>query len=501
MTLRDWRDAEGETSLTADVVIVGTGPGGAAMARVLSQGGLKVVMLEEGPSTPRFKPNQSHTMRYHMQEDGAMVAQGTGFMPIAAGRGVGGGSLVNSAISFRTPAPVLDGWASVLGGDDGFSRASLEPTYDEISEIIGVGYTPEDISGENNRIIVRGAKALGLPGGIIPRNAPACVGCSLCNYGCPSGGKASVDRNLIVQARDAGTIVQGDVKITEILIENDRAVGVRGGVFETDTRERKGTITVRAAKVVLSAGAVGTPRLLHYSGVAARLGERVGKGLHVHPGNAVIGLCDHEVHMWRGATQGAYFDLPDHPGILPHTFNAPPGVVLVLMGKVGQEAKEAHQLLNRLCGAVVMVSDHGEGTVGATSEGRAQLTYNFDLGDVDRIKIGMVETAKVLMAGGAKKVFGIVHGVGWHDSPESFEKALASRTIDDFSLYASHPMATCRMGADPKTSVIGPRGQTHGLPGLYISDASIFPTSLGVNPQLTTMTMSTVLGRRILADG
>src|SRR6478735_573992 len=110
MPLRSWQDAQGDTTLEADVAIVGTGPGGAAAGRVLAQAGLRVVMLEEGPSRPMFRPNLAHTQRYHMQESGAMVARGGQFIPIAAGRGVGGGSLINSAICFRTPDHVLEKW-------------------------------------------------------------------------------------------------------------------------------------------------------------------------------------------------------------------------------------------------------------------------------------------------------------------------------------------------------------------------------------------------------
>ena len=101
--------------LTADVVIVGTGPGGAAAARVLAEGGLKVVLLEEGPSSSQFKPNQANTMRYHMQEGGMIVAQGSALLSIAAGRGVGGGTLINcSALSFQPSDDVLDEWGRVL---------------------------------------------------------------------------------------------------------------------------------------------------------------------------------------------------------------------------------------------------------------------------------------------------------------------------------------------------------------------------------------------------
>lgn len=500
MTLRDFTAARGSTTLEADAVVVGSGPGGAAMARALAEGGLRVVVLEEGPARPRFRPNMAHTSRYHMQEGGAMVARSSdAIMPIAAGRGVGGGSLVNSAICFRTPDAVLDSWTEQLGGDDRYSPAQLGPVFDEIEALIQVGVTPDAIAGENNRIIVRGAAALDLPGGLIRRNTPHCNGCGICNFGCPVGGKASVDRNLLPIARAHGAIVQADVKVDQILITDDRAAGVSGTVHDTDTREPVGRLTVHAPRVVVCCGGVGTPRLLHHAGLAQRLGPAVGRGLHVHPGNAVLGWCEHSVQMWSGATQGAYFEDPALPGVLPHTLNAPPAALLVLLGSVGPQAKADLHELHHYCGCVVMISDKGEGSVGATRDGRASISYRFDPGDVERIKAGMVATARVLLAGGASRVLGPVHGLGVHEDADSFAEALASRTIHDFALYASHPMASCRMGLDPQTSVIGPSGEAHQLPGLFLADSSIFPTSLGVNPQLTTMTVATVLGRRLAA--
>lgn len=493
-------ELQGDRTVTADVVIVGTGPGGASAARVLAESGASVILVEEGPARPRFRANQAHANRYHYQEGGAMVATGSAYMPIAAGRGVGGGSLVNSALAFRAPDYVLEDWSSRLE-DDRFTPENAALVYDEVEAIIGVGITRAEIGGENNALIVRGCEALGFEGGWAPRNTPGCVGCSLCNVGCPSGGKGSMDRNQIPMAEALGAQVYAETRVDQILVEGGRAVGVSGVVRDMDTLEPVGRLTVRADKVILSAGAIGTPRLLHQSGIARTLGPAVGKGLHVHPGNAVLGLCDHEVHLWRGATQGAYFHVPDLPGVLPHTFASPPEVVLLTLTQAGIPAKEAMGMLSRICGVIVLVSDHGDGSVGATAEGKADIRYYFNDDDVQRTKAGLVASARVLLAGGAKKLFAPVNGVGMCDTVEELERKLGPTTLDDFTLYSAHPMATCRMGLDPETSVISPTGESHGLPGLYLADSSAFPTSLGVNPQLTTMMTATVLARGIAARG
>ncbi|NOY27669.1 MAG: GMC family oxidoreductase [Oligoflexia bacterium] len=458
-----------------------------------------MVLLEEGPAASRFRPNQAHTARYHMQEGGGMVATGNGLLPIAAGRGVGGGTLINSALSFRAPETVLDSWAAALQDED-WSAAAIAPLYDEISTLIGVRRMWESVAGRNNQLIAAGAAQLGLPGGLAPRNTPGCMGCGECNFGCPIHGKASTNLTLLPIAWQHGARIQADTRAVEVLVEGGRAAGVRGLAHHPDTGEFVGEVRVRAPKVVLAAGAIGTPRLLWHQGLARSLGP-VGDGLHVHPGNAVLGLHDDEIYLWNGATQGAYFTHPDLPGVLPHAFTAPPEACLAAIGAVGRDLADGLAKLPHLCGCVVMVSDHGTGRVRATRDGRASLRYNFEDADLERTKRGMVETARVLFTAGVRQVIGIVHDIGWHNSVESFEAALSDRAVDDFTLYAAHPMSTCRMGLDPDTSVVDASGQTHRLPGLFVCDASVFPTSLGVNPQLTIMAGGTRLGQRIAQAG
>ena len=490
---RGFDDVGDGWNVETDVVVVGTGPGGAAAGHALAEAGHRVVFLEEGPPQNRFASHYADAMRFHMQEAGGMVATGSALVGVAAGRGVGGGTLVNSAICWRAPDAILDTWGEQLDAEH-LNAKSIGKRYTELETLLGVAETPDGIAGENNRLIVRGVKALGYEGGFMRRNTPGCIGAGVCYFGCPVLGKNGVNHNLLPRAVGAGARIQADTKVVDVIVENNRAVGVRGYTYHPETRALGGEVVVRAKHVVLSAGAVGTPRLLHTCGLADRMGP-VGEGLHVHPGSAVLGICDHDVLMWKGATQGAYYHPPDLPGVLPHTFSASPDVCLTALAGAGWRGKSGFEMLPKLCGLIVMVSDKGQGRVGAHSDGRAKISYRFDDDDVGRIKNGMVDAAKVLLAGGAKQVFAPVHNTGVADSADALATMLEPAHIRDFMLYAAHPMSTCRMGTDPNTSVVDANGESHAVEGLSIADASVFPTSLGVNPQLTVMALANQIGR------
>jgi choline dehydrogenase-like flavoprotein len=491
----------GEHRLKADVVVVGAGAGGAACASELAKAGWSVVILEEGHRyEPRqFPANYGWAVNHIYADKGSRYVEADTFYPMPGGKGVGGSTLINSAICYRAPDVILNRWADRYGLE-ALRPEVLAPIYSYVEEVIGVTEMHPLQARANNLFVKRGAEKLGLDGHFIHRNAPGCVGCGICQLGCPSGGKGSVDRNFIPMAEEQGAIVCADCRVEKILLEGGRAAGVRAAVRNIETNERVGTLHVDAKHVVLAAGTVGTPMILLSQKLANRSGE-VGKNLSIHPSTGTYGFVPDAINSWDGVPQAYAIHLDKERGILLQTYNAPPEVFFTSQPWTGVDGMKKLRMMKNLamCGGLISDKGHGEVTIGF--HGKAKIRY--ELQDEDRKKLieALRGIVRVLFAAGATEVFpGVGNGTNWVTD----EAAALAQLHDDVAeremhLYASHPMGTCRMGSEPKKSVVAPTGQTHDIPGLFVADASLMPSSLGVNPQMTVMALGITVARAMIA--
>jgi len=485
------------STLDVDVVIVGSGAGGAAAAWRLSAEGHSVLVLEEGGhyTEADFSHDQGVAWRQLYADDGQRVMSGNLYIPVAGGRCLGGSTVVNSGICFRIPDWRFEEWKTERDLD--FGLEDLGPWLDRTERFIHVTPADRRVTGENNLFCEEGMTALGWSGGPMPRNAPGCVGCGSCQMGCPSGGKLSVVKTYIPAAMKHGARFVTRARAAETILEDGRVVGIRADLLDPETGEPTAGLTVRARAVVLAGGAIQTPLFLQTNGLG---NEHVGKHLHVHPGAGVIAVTDRQIQGWRGIPQGFYSDeFLKSDGIILESFWATPEV-FYLSYPFGRDGARGMTDFGKMVALGGVIADRSEGSVHKTSiPGKARVSYS--VVDEDRRRLVLVQryAARLLLAAGAREVRAAVYGVPVITSPEEADRWLDPDVIrlkQLTAIYSSHPHGTARMSADPERGAVDCTGQLHGVPGLYVMDGSVFPDVLGVNPQVTIMALASYL-----ADG
>jgi choline dehydrogenase-like flavoprotein len=337
--VRVFADYTGDFEESADVVVVGSGPGGAVVAHELSAAGQRVVLIEEGPPfvPSEFETDGGVSMTRTMRESGLRSTVGT-VMPTMQAIALGGGSLVNSAICNRAPDFVLDRWSE----DYALARttlADLDPHYDATGKGMGVADTPEAVQGRRNLLFREGCDALGWSSEPIARNVRGCVGSGECFTGCRSRAKQSMDISYVPAAVRLGATVLTSARVERIEMDGARATGVSGRVVAPFSGEAHARFRVQAKAVVLAAGCMGTPTLLQKSGNLANRSGQVGRNLRFHPGVAVTGIFPDRVDPQFGATQGYQSKHFLRQGFKLETLWAPPPVLAVRMPGYGADLK------------------------------------------------------------------------------------------------------------------------------------------------------------------
>ncbi len=483
--------------VACDAVVVGSGAGGAVAAANLARAGLKVVVLEAGPlvePADMIRDAPLFLARYFW-EGGLRIIGGTTQSPSLQARCVGGSTVVNSAIMLPLPDWVRDEWAYDTGLD-WLRGPVLDAAYARVFRRSGVGPTPMAVMGRRNLIARRALEAVGVHGKPLPRAVVECEGASDCLTGCASGRKQSVDRTYLSDAVADGAEVYTCSHVERVVTRGRRAVGVTGRTVDPRGRRTVGRFSVHARTVVLAAGTMQTPVLLQQSGINPR--RRVGATLFCHIGGGMVGIMDEVVDPWVGATQGWGAISEEIRGLKFEGLWAAPSVLMVRWGDVGLPfVARLHEVKHA---AVIALVYRGNvhGTVRARRDGSPAMHLWIPDTEVSPVMRGMKMAADGLLAVGARYVHTGIPGVMEElRTPRDTETMLSPRiTAKQLTMTMNHTFGSCRMSERDSGAVDG-QGRVKGLDGLYVVDASIFPSPSAVNPQATIMALADIHTRRL----
>lgn len=483
------------TTITADLCVVGSGPGGAMAAAIAAEAGLKVVVLETGALVTPGQMNQREADMFPKllwEAGGRMTADRA--IRIHQGHGVGGSSLHNLNLCKRVPASMRARWAKDRG--DGPPWDAL---YDDVEALLAVSDVDPAMVNRANQLLADGAAALGWEHGRLRHNRTGCVGSGYCEVGCAFDAKNNALKVLVPRIVAAGGAIVTHAQAVTIE-HGERVRAVEAAILDPRTRAPIGHLRVEAPRVCVSASATGTPALLLRSKIP---GNNIGDSLRIHPAVVVAGEFDEPVYAWRGVpqtievTEHLKLDQEDGPRtwIVP-AFAHPVGVATLVPG-FGPDHRALMRRYPHLSALTAMIHDGSKGRVRPRGDLGVSIDYRPDEADRAELARGLVASAKLLFAAGARRVLVPAGGAVELTDP---------RRVDELSavagdLSAVHPMASVPMGNDPANSAFGPDGKHHTLPGLWVADASLFPTSIGVPPQLSVYAVGLHVGRAIAGAG
>jgi len=476
----------------ADFVVVGTGPGGAVVARELAEAGRSVIALEQGPF---YRPEEHPTsaigvMRDLFAEQGLRYTRGNAPVRTFQARALGGTSVVNSAICWRAPQSVFDEWRRRYGVE-GLSRTVLDPYYDKAEREAAVAPTPQQVWGRKGRLLQAGCQALGVDSAPNNRAIRNCHGCSECFFGCLINAKQSMDRCYIPTAIEYGARFFTSCRVEELIYEGGRVAGVRACVLDPKTRGRVGQVEVRAKAVILCAGVTASPLLLLKNRLPG-LSRFVGHNLSFHIGLAAAGVFDEPVDPWVGGTQdwhtAAYIDQGLHMEVLW----VPSALLMARMRGFGEAFRNTLEQLKYTAFWCISCPNASRGRVTAGRDWEPRMRLDLTDEDVTMLKRGLDLLVDHFFAAGAVAVHPGLEGFDPQIRTPAQVQALKRLRphVRQFVVAGNHVYGTCSMGADPARSVVDCTCAVHGVADLYVCDTSIFPSQTAVNPQLTLMAVA-----------
>ena len=500
--IRQGRSHSGAQHESAEVCVIGSGAGGAVVAAELAEAGRDVVLLEQGGYHTRedFDQREDHMLPLLFEDAGTRTTE-DGAIGILQGRGVGGSTVHNLCYCFRAPDPILGLWEDEHGVRE---LTTLRASFARVEQGLGVQpILPEELNPLNRRL-QRGSERLGYRGQVARHNRIGCVRSGFCILGCAYDAKQSMLVTYIPRAERAGARIWSDCRVDRIDATPAGPYRIHATLLDARGRPH-GAMEVDASVVVCSAGAIATPLLLEASGLGNASGER-GRNLHLHPSVIASGIFGEPLHAHYGIPQSYYIDefidleRDPHAGYILMPIAGFPVLSATMLPGFGRELFGYLRDFPRFGGLLALLHDQSSGSVTRGTGGRPRIRYRLTPKDRAQLARGLEHVVEVLWAAGAERVIVPYAQAPLVLRPEDGTAEITRRGVREgvIPLSSTHPQSTCRMGGDPARSVVNSWGELHDVPGVFVADMSVFPTSLGAPPQITTAALADRTAHHIL---
>jgi choline dehydrogenase-like flavoprotein len=484
---------------TCDAVIVGSGAGGAVLAKELAEGGMRVALVEEGGLHLDHTELAAHSFARKYRNAGLYNTFGNPMIAVPLGRCLGGTTAINSGTCFRTPPQVLDRWRREFGLED-IDDAAMDRAFNRVERQLGVAPADFRVMSRSNTMIHEFLAEEGESGAPLRRNAPRCEGCGMCCYGCTSHAKQSMDCSYLPAAVRAGAVVYYHAKATRIRRGRRNTVtGIHARAVNNAGRMTGQRLELRAPIVVLACGAFMTPQLLRANRIARR-NPHLGRHLTLHPASKVAAEFPEPVNGWQGIPQAYGYEGLHNEGIMFEGASMPPDIGPQALPFSGEMLAQYIRRFRYMAMYGFMISDTAEGEMAYNPFLGHYFRYDLTALDLERIRRAAAWLARLYFRHGAICVYPMITLPGGVfknlDDVARFEESILNP--EDVEVMAFHPLGTCRLSDSPENGVCDARHQVHGFPGLYVCDGSAVPTPLGVNPQETIMALANRLAELLL---
>ena len=498
------RDCDEDMTLEADVVILGSGAGGAAAAYELACRGLAVVIIEEGQYYDRshFTGKLTEVIPKLYRSWGATVATGNSIIPVPVGCNVGGTTTINSGTCMRTPPSVLQRWREQ--GLEAFTEQAMAPWFEGVERMLSVQQATTETVGPIGDLIDRGAAANGfLQRQPLMRNAQGCDGQGLCQFGCPTDAKQSTNVSYIPRALERGAFLFSGFRAERLQRQGNRITGVIARGQNADGRPI--TLSLTCRQTIVAMGSLFTPLFLRQQGVR---NPHLGRHLTLHPAGVVNALFpDRDLANSRSIPQGYGVSDWEEQGLMFEGGTIPLAGHSLLNPLVGQDWVRFTEDYPHTAYFGFMIRDTSEGRVRrGPRRGLPLIRYHMNRQDFALFKRGIHALACWYLDAGAEQVLipGLNRIVRIHNRTELERFLRSPLKPTDFLISAYHPLGTARIAASPRDGVCDSRHRVFGYPGLSVMDGASVPSSLGANPQVTIMAMASraanMMARELLND-